>query len=87
MSKRSGLVEGECIVCWEAYCDTTWQYSVGLDGHHYKLAAQQCAVPSIFVEFQQYNVPENYKQKWPNLKNENIAAMSQTLFDILQQVS
>ena len=63
--------------------DILWR----LDGHHDKLAAQQCAVPSIFFGFQEYNVPENYKQKRPNLKRENIAAMLQTLFDILQQVS
>ena len=57
-----------------------------LDGHHEKLAAQQCAIPSTFLQFQGYNVPETYKQKKPNLKRESVATMSQTLFGILQQV-
>lgn len=57
-----------------------------LDGHHKKLTAQQCVVPSTFLQFQRYNVPESYKQKQPNLKHENVTAMSQTLFGILQLV-
>ena len=47
--------------------DILWQ----LDGHHEKLAAQQCAVPTMFSEFQGYNTPENYKQK--KVKRENVA--------------
>ena len=54
--------------------DILWQ----LDGHHEKLAAQQCAVPTMFSEFQGYNTPENYKQKRPNLKRENA---SESLWD------
>ena len=62
--------------------DILWQ----LDGHHPKLAAQQCAVPLYFAEFKGYNTPESYKQKRPNLKRDNVAVMSQKLFGILQQV-
>lgn len=62
--------------------DILWQ----LDGHHPKLAAQQCAVPAYFDEFKGYNTPESYKQKRPNLKRDKIAMMSQKLFSILQQV-
>lgn len=58
--------------------DILWR----LDGHHEKLAAKQCAVPSTFLQFQGYNIPKSYKQK----QHENVTSMSQTLFDILQQV-
>ena len=62
--------------------DVLWQ----VDGHHPKLAAQQCEVPSLFSVFSGYNTPENYKQKRPNLKRDRVVAMSQNLFGILQQV-
>ena len=63
--------------------DILWQ----LDGHPTKLAAQQCAIPRMLSEFEGYNIPESYKQKRGNLKREKVAAMSQILFGILQQVS
>jgi len=59
-----------------------WQ----LDGHHEKLAAQSCPIPDLFSTYQNYNVPENYKRKRPNLKRETVSTMVQTLFNILQQV-
>ena len=34
--------------------DVLWQ----IDGHHEKLAAQQCAVPSTFSQLMGFNVPE-----------------------------
>ena len=77
------MVERECPVFWKAQLgDIFWQ----LDGHHSKLAAQQCAVPSCFDEFEGYNCPESYKRKRPHLNRDNIARMSQKLFGILQQV-
>ena len=79
-SKKIVLSAGRPFVM--QLCDILWQ----LDGHHEKLVAQQCAVPRRFSQFQGYNVPESYKQKRPNLKRENVIAMSQTLFNILQQV-
>lgn len=82
--KRVGVDKRKCAFCWKAFCNAVlWQ----LDGHHAKLAAQQCAVPSILSEFQGYNTPESYKQRRENLKHEKVAAMSQILFGILQQVS
>jgi len=62
--------------------DILWQ----LDGHHEKLAAQSCPIPDLFSTYQNYNVPENYKRKRPNLKRETVSTMAQTLFNILQQV-
>ena len=61
--------------------DILWR----LDGHHGKLAAQQCTIPSV-LHFEGYNIPESYKQKRPSLRSEDVARMSQTLFGILQQV-
>ena len=60
-----------------------WQ----LDGHHEKFTAQTCPIPEFFLKFQNYNLPESYKRKRPNLKRESVTFMSQQLFNILQQVS
>ena len=79
--KQNVLSEGRPFIL--QLVDILWQ----LDGHHEKLAAQSCAVPDIFASFQNYNVPESYKRKRPNLKCEMVATMAQTLFNILQQVS
>ena len=43
------------------------------------------SIPEIFA--QNCNDTESYKRKRPNLKRELIAAISQTLFNIRQQVS
>ena len=82
-SKDMVLSQGKPFVSRLVRIDVLWQ----LDGHHEKLAAQSRAIPEIFAQFHNYNDPESYKQKQPNLKRELVAAMSQTLFNILQQVS
>ena len=80
-TKQNVLSEGRPFIL--QLVEILWQ----LDGHHEKLAAQSCAIPDIFASFQNYNVPENYKRKRPNLKGELVAIWAQTLFNILQQVS
>lgn len=79
-TKQNVLSEGRPFVLQLA--DILWQ----MDGHHEKLAAQTCPIPEFFSKFQKYNVPENYKQRRPNLKRESVSFMSQQLFNILQQV-
>ena len=77
-TKQNVLSEGRPFVL--QLTDILWQ----LDGHHEKLSAQACPIPS---KFQKYNVPESYKRKRPNLERESVSFMSQQLFNVLQQVS
>ena len=56
-SKDMVLSQGKPFV--SQLVDVLWQ----LDGHHEKLAAQSCAIPEIFAQFQNYNDPESYKRK------------------------
>ena len=80
-TRQNVLSEGRPFVL--QLTDILWQ----LDGHHKTFTAQTCPIPEFFLKFQNYNLPESYKRRRPNLKRESVTFMSQQLFNILQQVS
>ena len=63
----------------ERLADVLWH----LDGHYGELVERSCLVPSMFNQFEGYNVPEKHKKRKKNsanLKREEISSHSSKLF-------